>query len=167
MTAVAARALFAEFPDPGSLSSATLGRVRRLIRPVGFYNEKAKRVREIAKKILSEFDGRVPDNLDNLLTLPGVGRKTANCVLVFGFGIPAIPVDTHVHRISNRLGLVRTKKPEETETMLAQVFPKDRWLDVNELLVTHGREICRPIGPRCEKCPLEVCPSRRRPFQQQ
>jgi endonuclease-3 len=163
MTAVAALALFAEFPDPPALARAPLPRVRKLIRPVGFYNEKSKRIREIARVVEERFGGRVPADIDALLTLPGVGRKTANCVLVFGFGVPAIPVDTHVHRISNRLGIVRTKHPEETERELASLLPRDRWLEVNELLVTHGREVCRPIGPRCEACPIEACPSRRRP----
>jgi endonuclease III len=102
----------------------------------------------------------VPDDVEGLLELPGVGRKTANCVLVFGFGIPAIPVDTHVHRISNRLGLVRTNAPERTEMALTASVPRRCWRDLNELFVQFGRELCRPIGPRCAECPLDRCPSR-------
>jgi endonuclease-3 len=159
--------MFAVADTPTAMVRLSPTTIATLIYPVGFYRTKSRVLRGISRELLERFDGRVPDTIDELLTLPGVGRKTANLVVTIGFGKPGICVDTHVHRISNRLGLVRTKKPEDTETALAQVFPKDRWLDVNELLVTHGREVCRPIGPRCEKCPLEACPSRRRPFQRQ
>jgi endonuclease-3 len=157
----ASKALLSKYSDPAELAAAPLSRIERLIKPVGFYTIKAGRVKEIARIILEEFDGEVPDDIDRLMSLPGVGRKTANCVLVFGFGRDAIPVDTHVHRISNRLGLVRTRSPEETEEGLKKVFRKKDWQDVNWLFVVFGQKICRPIGPRCGSCPFTFCPSRR------
>jgi endonuclease III len=126
-----------------------------LIRPAGFYHVKAKRIVEVSQKLLNEFKGQVPDNMKGLLELPGVGRKTANCVLVYGFQIPAIPVDVHVHRISNRLGLVDTKTPEETEEKLTMLVPKDYWIELNDLMVQFGQTICRPQSPRHEECPLQ------------
>jgi len=159
-TAEAARSLFAAFPDAESLASATPEKVIPLIRPAGFYNQKAPTIIELSRRLVDEYAGRVPCDMDRLLELPGVGRKTANCVLVYGFGIPAIPVDTHVHRISNRLGWVRTRTPEETESALVACLPKRYWLDINELFVLFGRELCRPVGPRCPECALTKCPSR-------
>ena len=159
-TAEAAQNLFAAFPDAASLASATPEKVIPLIRPAGFYNQKAPTIIELARRLVSDFGARVPRRMDELLSLPGVGRKTANCVLVYGFGIPAIPVDTHVHRISNRLGWVRTRTPEETEAGLGKCLPKRYWLDINELFVLFGRELCRPVGPRCPECALQRCPSR-------
>ncbi len=155
VTSRAERALFGKFGDAKSISRAGTGEIENLIRNVGFYRAKARAIREISREILSRFDGRVPEDLESLLSLPLVGRKTANCVLVFGFGKPAIPVDTHVHRISNRLGWVRTRTPEETETALSKLIPRVRWLDVNELMVTHGKNICKPLNPRCAICPIE------------
>ena len=128
--------------------------MKELIRSVGFYNVKTKNVIRVAKQIVGEFGGRVPDDLESLLTLHAVGRKTANCVLVYGFNRPAIPVDTHVHRIANRLGLVTTKKPEETELELMKSVPKKYWLDLNELFVRFGQTTCKPVGPRCDICTL-------------
>ena len=154
VTSRAERALFGRFGDAKSISRAGIGEIENLIRNVGFYRAKARAIREISREILSRFDGRVPEDLESLLSLPLVGRKTANCVLVFGFGKPAIPVDTHVHRISNRLGWVRTRTPEETETALSKLIPRVRWLDVNELMVTHGKNVCRPLNPRCDICPI-------------
>jgi endonuclease-3 len=133
-----------------------------LIRPAGFYRQKAPVLIEISRRLLQDHGGRVPPRLEELLELPGVGRKTANCVLVFAFGVPAIPVDTHVHRISNRLGWVRTRTPEETEEALMKVLPRRYWMVINELFVLFGREICRPVGPGCSRCPLFKCPSRGR-----
>lgn len=159
-TAEAARSLFAAFPDAASLAAATPQEVIPLIRPAGFYNQKAPTIIELSRRLLEDHGGRVPREMDGLLALPGVGRKTANCVLVYGFGIPAIPVDTHVHRISNRLGWVRTRTPEETEGALAACLPRRYWLDINELFVLFGREICRSVGPRCPECALVKCPSR-------
>ena len=154
VTSRAERALFGRFGDAKSISRAGIGEIENLIRNVGFYRAKARAIREISREILSRFDGRVPEDMESLLSLPLVGRKTANCVLVFGFGKPAIPVDTHVHRISNRLGWVRTRTPEETETALSKLIPRVRWLDVNELMVTHGKNVCKPLNPRCDICPI-------------
>ena len=152
MTEKASYALFAEFPDARSLAAASLSEVRRLIRPVGFYNQKSVRVREVSRIIVEEHRGKVPFSFEELVALPQVGPKTANCVLVYGFGIPAMPVDTHVHRITNRLGLVRTKTPEGTEAALVRKVPREYWIDFNGLLVRFGQEICRPLRPRCPVC---------------
>jgi len=158
-TESASRRLLAEYPTPGALASAGVASIRALIREVGFWRVKAKRVREIARILIRDFGGKVPDNYEGLLSLPGVGRKTAGCVLVFGFGRQALPVDTHVHRISNRLGLVRTKTPEETEKALLTIFPADRLAPVNGTLVEHGKAVCRPISPLCSKCAVSgICP---------
>ncbi len=108
----------------------------------------------VSRQLLEEFGGRVPDNEEGLLKLHSVGRKTANCVLVYGFNKPAIPVDTHVHRISNRLGLVDTKRPEETEAQLVKTVPRRYWLDLNDLFVRFGQTTCKPVGPRCWSCTL-------------
>ena len=159
-TAEAARSLFSVYPDAASLAGAPAGKVVPLIRPAGFYNQKAPTIIELSRRLVADFGGRVPRDMESLLSLPGVGRKTANCVLVYGFGIPAIPVDTHVHRISNRLGWVRTRTPEQTEAALVERIPKRYWLDINELFVLFGRELCRPVGPRCPECALTGCPSR-------
>jgi endonuclease-3 len=115
---------------------------------------KTRNVIRVAKQIVTEFGGEVPDDLESLLTLHAVGRKTANCVLVYAFNKPAIPVDTHVHRIANRLGLVKTKTPEETELELMKTVPKKYWLELNELFVRFGQTTCKPVGPRCDICTL-------------
>lgn len=146
--------LFRRYKTPEQLATADPHVVRRLIRPSGFYNMKTKNVIIASKQILEEFGGVVPDNEKDLLKLRAVGRKTANCVLVYAFNKPAIPVDTHVHRISNRLGLVRTKKPEETEAELVRTVPKRHWLELNDLFVRFGQTTCKPIGPRCSTCTL-------------
>ncbi len=157
----AAGKLFARYSMATALANADVGDIEELIREVGFYRVKAPRIKEIARIIHNDFKGRVPDDMGSLLSLPGVGRKTANCVLVYGFGKNAIAVDTHVHRISNRLGLVSTKTPEETEIHLQEVVPRKHWRYINELLVRFGQDICRPIGPKCGRCPLaELCPGR-------
>ncbi len=157
-TDVASERLFREFPTPEALAEAPVPKVLRLIRPVGFYATKAKGVRDCAREIRDRFGGKVPASMEELLSLPMVGRKTANCTLVFGYGIPAVPVDTHVHRIANRLGAVRTRTPEETEEALMRVIPMDLWVPVNPLLVQHGQNVCRPIGPQCSRCPIvELC----------
>lgn len=147
--------LFRAFPDVSSLAKADVEVVETLIRPVGFYRQKSRTLRELARVLLRDHGGLVPTDMESLLSLPMVGRKTANCVLVYGFGKPALPVDTHVHRISNRLGLVRTSTPEETEERLTKLIPRDRWLHVNELFVRHGQEVCHPIKPRCGDCDLK------------
>jgi endonuclease-3 len=156
------KALFARFPTAQALAAAREPEVRAILKRtrVGFYNMKAPRVIEVAGLIAQEHGGKVPDTMDGLLELPGVGRKTAACVLVYGFGKGAIPVDTHVHRISNRLGWVRTRSPDETEQALMALLPRKDWLAVNELLVAYGKAVCRPVGPRCGDCSLAtLCPS--------
>jgi len=146
VTALASSRLFARFPNVKSLAAANSRTVARLIKPVGFYNTKARTVKKISKILLAKYGGIVPEDMDKLLELPSVGRKTANCVFVYGFKTPAIPVDTHVHRIFNRIGVVETKTPEETDR-------KD-WLPLNEVFVKFGQLVCRPIGPQCSECPL-------------
>src|SRR2546422_10445694 len=133
---------------------STLFPYTTLFRSVGFYKTKARRIKEISRILLDKHGGKVPEKMEELLDLPAVGRKTANCVLVYGFGKPAIPVDTHVHRISNRLGLVHTKTPEETEIELTRITDRRDWLDLNEVFVKFGQTICKPIGPKCSTCTL-------------
>jgi endonuclease-3 len=152
VTEQASARLFSRYPDAGSLSKANSRTLAKLIRPVSFYRVKASRIIQVARIIQNENGGIVPNNLDQLVALPGVGRKTANCVLVYGFRSPAIPVDAHVHRISNRIGLVNTKSPEKTEEELSILYEKRYWLDVNELFVRFGQTICKPIRPLCEIC---------------
>jgi endonuclease-3 len=148
--------LFSVYKTPTELATASEAKVRQLVRPSGFYNMKARNIIRVSRQLLEEYDGRVPSNMEDLLRLHSVGRKTANCVLVYAFKRPAIPVDTHVHRISNRLGLVHTKKPEETEEKLTEKIPKKYWLDVNDLFVRFGQTTCKPIGPRCSACTLNA-----------
>jgi endonuclease-3 len=154
VTAVASSRLFAKFPDVKSLAAANTRTIARLIKPVGFYNMKARTVRKISRILLDKYSGKVPENMDQLLELPSVGRKTANCVFVYGFKTPAIPVDTHVHRIFNRIGVVETKTPEETEKELTRIANRKDWLPLNEVFVKFGQLVCRPIGPHCPDCPL-------------
>lgn len=162
VTERAAERLFKKYGTCSELARADTGNIEELIREVGFYRTKAPRIKEIARIIDNDLKGKVPDNIESLLLLPGVGRKTANCVLVYGFGVDAVAVDTHVHRISNRLGLVKTGTPEETETELRRVLPKRHWKHLNELLVRFGQDICRPVGQKCNLCPVsELCPSRK------
>ncbi len=154
VTAQASTRLFARYPGARQLAKSDTRTVSRLIRPVGFYKTKAKTIKRIARIILEEYGGKVPKEMDKLLELPSVGRKTANCVLVYGFKQPAIPVDTHVHRIFNRIGVVETKTPEETEEELTRVVDKKDWLPLNEVFVKFGQLVCKPIGPKCPVCPL-------------
>ncbi|MCI4331649.1 MAG: endonuclease III [Thermoplasmata archaeon] len=157
-TDAASAKLFARFPDAASLARAPTREVERLIHATGFYHVKARKIRECARELLTRFDGQVPRDLEQLLTLPGVGPKTANCVLVFGYGIPGMPVDTHVHRIANRLGAVRTRTPEDTEAALRRILPQPYWNPLNPIIVQHGQNLCRPRGPRCHECPiLDLC----------
>ncbi len=150
--------LFERYPDATSLARARLNRIEPLIHETGFYHVKARAIRLCARAIERDFHGVVPREVDELLQLPGVGRKTANCVLVFGYGIPAVPVDTHVHRIANRLGLIRSRTPDETERLLREVVDRRFWIPLNPLLVQHGQNVCRPQRPRCSECPiLEDC----------
>ena len=151
--------LFAKYNTPKSIAEANIEDLEELIYNTGFYKVKAARIKEVSKIIEEKYDGVVPKDYEELKSLPGVGPKTANCVLVYAFNVPAIPVDTHVHRVSNRLGWVKTKKPEETEKALKNLIPKENWLQINRLFVTFGQEICLPINPKCDICPInEFCP---------
>jgi len=154
MTIIATKKLFSKYKTPREIANAPTKKLEPLIKQSGFYKTKAKRIKEISKVLLEEYGGRVPGVMSELTGLPGVGRKTAGCVLVYAFGVPAIPVDVHVHRISNRLGWVRTKTPEETEKALMALVPRRLWLDVNEVLVVHGQTVCKPIKPDCGVCPV-------------
>jgi endonuclease-3 len=159
VTAQASARLFARAATPRALARLPVRTIARAIFPAGFYNTKATQIRAIAERLVAEHAGRVPESRERLLSFPGVGRKTANLVLGLGFGVPAICVDTHVHRISNRLGLVRTRTPEETEVALERVLPRRHWIGINDLLVTFGQNVCHPASPRCSTCPLaERCP---------
>ena len=153
-TSRATENLFSRYRTPAQLANADPDAVRRLIRPAGFYNMKTKNIMMASRQLIEEFGGRVPDNVEDLLKLRSVGRKTANCVLVYAFNKPAIPVDTHVHRISNRLGLVETKKAEETEEALVKAVPRRYWLELNDLFVRFGQTTCKPVGPHCSGCTL-------------
>ena len=126
----------------------------KAIYPVGFYKNKAGQIIELSKIIVEKYNGKVPDSIDELCKFRGVGRKTANLVMTLGFGEPAICVDVHVHRIFNRLGYIKTKNPEETEFALREILPKKYWIPINTLLVTHGQNVCKPIKPQCEVCPI-------------
>ena len=131
--------------------------IAKSIRSVNYYKTKAKRIKQICFDLVNKYNGKVPDNIDTLLTFKGVGRKTANIVMVYGFQKHGIPVDTHVHRISNRLGWVETKTPEKTETALRTFLPKKYWMDLNDLFVQFGQNICKPINPKCNVCPITKC----------
>lgn len=146
--------LFSKFKNPEELSRANLKEIKELIQKIGFYNVKAARIKEVSKILVEKYNSEVPPNLEDLLSFPGVGRKTANCVLVYGFRKPAIPVDVHVHRISNRIGIVKTKKPEETEIVLQKSIDRKHWIAVNETFVVFGQNICLPIKPKCNVCRL-------------
>lgn len=151
-TASASQRLFKVAANPYDMVKLSPGYLAKLIYPVGFYHNKARVIIGISRKIIEDFSGRVPNNLEDLLGLKGVGRKTANLVLGLGYNIAAICVDTHVHRISNRLGWVKTESPEETEKALEKIIPKRYWIRLNTLLVTFGQNICVPISPRCSAC---------------
>lgn len=150
--------LFDKYKDIYEVVEAPIDDIKELIRPAGFYNVKASRIQEVSQILIDQYGGEVPDTVNELVKLPGVGRKTANCVMVFAFELPAIPVDTHVHRISNRLGLVDTKNPDDTEVELTKITPKELWIKLNDLMVQFGQNICKPISPDCEICPCsEIC----------
>jgi endonuclease-3 len=136
------------------LGSIPLRRIERAIYPVGFYRTKARHIREICRDLMARYDGRVPDTIEDLLTLKGVGRKTANLVVTLGFHKPGICVDTHVHRISNRWGYIRTRTPKESEEALRRKLPRRYWMIFNDLLVPFGQNLCKPISPLCSQCKL-------------
>ncbi len=153
VTAKASKQLFNLADTPPGILKLTEAQIQKAIYPVGFYKTKARTIRNLSKTIL-ENDGKVPDTMDRLLALKGVGRKTANLVLSEGFGKPGLCVDTHVHRISNRLGLVKTKTPEQTEFALRELLPQRHWRGFNTMLVAHGQQVCNPISPKCSICKL-------------
>lgn len=151
--------LWALAKTPRALAALPADRVEDAIRTVGFFRQKARSLRAVAQHLLREHGGHVPDDLDALLALPGVGRKTANLVLTEAFGKPGICVDTHVHRILNWWGFVETREPDETERVLRETLPRRWWLPLNGILVTFGQRICRPVGPRCGECSVSTtCP---------
>jgi endonuclease-3 len=154
-TTKAVKALFLKYKNPKELANAKIKDVEKIIRSIGFFHVKSKRIVEVAKIIHTKYKDKVPEDLDTLVQLPGVGRKTANCVLVYAFEKPAIPVDIHVHRISNRLGLVDTKNPEETEQELMSKIDKKYWIDINDTFVMYGQNICKPISPMCNVCKIK------------
>jgi endonuclease-3 len=153
-TARASKQLFAKYKVAAEIARAPLKEVEKLVRPAGFYRVKAAHIKGISKEIEARFGGAVPNDLGQLVSLPGVGRKTANCVLVYGFGKPALPVDVHVHRLSNRIGLVKTKTPKETELALMETVPKRNWFNLNHLMVRYGQKVCLPRKPKCEICKI-------------
>jgi endonuclease-3 len=158
-TAAAGNRLFARALTPQAMARLSVAQISRLIYPVGFYRTKAVTLHRLCVRLIKEFKGEVPASGEALLSFQGVGRKTANLVLGLGFKIPAICVDTHVHRISNRLGWVRTRTPEETEYALQRVLPKRWWIGVNTVLVTFGQHICQPVSPWCTRCAVKAwCP---------
>ncbi len=154
-TADASKRLFAKASTPEEIIKLGQKKVAKLIYPVGFYNVKANNIIKLCKTLVSDYDSKVPDDLDELLKFEGVGRKTANLVITVGFNKPGICVDIHVHRISNRLGYIITKTPEQTEMVLRDKLPKKYWIDYNYILVSFGQHLCRPLSPFCSKCPVE------------
>jgi endonuclease-3 len=156
VTAEASSRLFEIADDPYKMAALPEEVIEKAIYPVGFYRRKAKNIKQICAILVNSYDGMVPDTLDELLKLPGVGRKTANLVITLGYGKLGICVDTHVHRISNRLGYVKTKSPEETEFALREKLPEEYWIEYNDLLVALGQKICHPTSPLCSKCPIDI-----------
>lgn len=157
-TTRASRRLFEKAKTLEAMLDLSAEEIEKLIFPVGFYRRKAQNIKTVSRLLLEKHEGRVPDDLDELLTLPGVGRKTANLVLTLGFGKPGICVDTHVHRITNRLGYVQTKNPDETEQALRSRLPAKWWIPINDILVAFGQSLCAPISPWCSKCKVaEYC----------
>lgn len=161
VTGQASARLFALAADPSGMARLPEHRIERAIYPAGFYRVKARNIKKVSRIILERHGGRVPDDLDSLLELPGVGRKTANLVVTVAYGKPGICVDTHVHRIANRLGYVSTRNPEQTETALRNKLPPRYWQEINDLLVVYGQHVCTPVSPFCSRCRLaEYCDRR-------
>ncbi len=154
VTAAASARLFEQACSPGPMLDLSEEEIASLIFPAGFYRTKARQIRAICQTLLDQFDGRVPDEIDQLLLLKGVGRKTANLVITLGYGKPGICVDTHVHRITNRWGYVATRTPEQTETALRLCLPLEHWIEINDLLVCYGQHRCLPVSPYCSLCRL-------------
>ncbi|MDD5120270.1 MAG: endonuclease III [Candidatus Omnitrophica bacterium] len=150
--------LFQVADNPESMLKLSLVKIQKLIYPVGFYRNKSRQILDASRRLIKDYSAKVPASLDALLDLKGVGRKTANLVLSLGFRIPAICVDTHVHRISNRLGWVNTRNPKETEFALEKILPKNEWIDINTTLVTFGQNLCLPVSPFCSRCNVaKIC----------
>ncbi len=154
VTYSAAKRLFKLTDSPQRLLSLSLNKIEKIIYPVGFYKTKAKNIKKVSRLLVKNYHGKVPEKFNELIKLPGVGRKTAGIVLTHAFNKPAMPIDTHCHRIANRLGWVKTKTPEQTELELKKIVPKKYWIELNELLVKHGQNICKPISPLCSKCTI-------------
>ncbi len=152
--------LFKAAPTPQSLLKIPIPKLEKLIYPVGFYHTKAKAIKKICAILINRYDSRVPDEIDELVKLPGVGRKTANLVVTLGYNKPGICVDIHVHRISNRLGYVKTKTPDKTETALREKLPQEYWIEYNDLLVSYGQNLCAPVSPFCSRCKIKKYCSR-------
>ncbi len=158
VTAAASQRLFALADTPATILKLTPRQIERAIYPVGFYRVKAQNILKVCRALIDESAGRVPDEIDALVKLPGVGRKTANLVVTLGFGKPGICVDTHVHRITNRWGYLQTKTPEQTEMALRAKLPRAYWIEINDELVALGQNICHPVSPKCSICPIrEYC----------
>jgi endonuclease-3 len=153
-TGPASLRLFSLADTPEKMLQLDLKQIEQAIYPVGFYRNKAGQIMEICRQLIEKYDGNVPESIEELLKFKGVGRKTANLVVTLGFGKPGICVDTHVHRICNRWGYVNTKTPEETEFRLREILPEKYWLRINDLLVTFGQNLCKPVSPFCSKCPV-------------
>jgi endonuclease-3 len=152
VTGEASRRLFALASGPEEMSRLRVSSIEKAIFPAGFYKTKAKAIKNLSRMLVKDYGGEVPADIDELVKLPGVGRKTANLVVTLGFGRPGICVDTHVHRVCNRLGAVRTKNPTETEFALRDVLPRRNWIEINDLLVMYGQAVCNPISPWCSRC---------------
>lgn len=152
------RKLFQKYKNVLELANADLNDIKSIIYSIGFYNTKSERIKQVSQIIVEKFHGIVPTEIKDLLALPGVGRKTANCVLVYAFNKPAIPVDIHVHRISNRIGIVKTQNAKKTEEELIKIVNKEYWLILNNIFVIYGQNICLPIRPKCQMCSLKgIC----------
>jgi len=154
-TAKVSKRLFELADNPQDMLKLSVKEIEKVIYPIGFYKTKARTIRYLCRELIDKYKSRVPDDLDELLKLKGVGRKTANLVVTLGYGKAGICVDTHVHRISNRLGYIKTKTPLETEMLLRKKLPKKYWIEYNDLLVSFGQHLCRPISPWCSVCPIE------------
>lgn len=155
VTIPAGERLFKVADTPAKMIRLSPEALEKLIYPVGFYKTKARSIIEFSQKLLDDYGGKVPDTIEELLTFKGVGRKTANLVVGLGHQLPAICVDVHVHRICNRLGYIQTRNPDETEMVLREKLPQNYWNIINTMLVLHGQQTCKPIGPRCDVCPVE------------
>jgi endonuclease-3 len=155
VTGPVSRKLFEVVKTPEEMNKLPLKKLQKIIRPVNFYITKSKRIKDISKILVKKYKGKVPDDFNELMKFKGVGRKTANIVMTYGFfKKDYIAVDTHVHRVPNRIGWIKTKKPEDTEEQLKKILPKKYWQDFNDIIVTFGQNICKPIGPKCRECPI-------------